>query len=42
MTGGRGRVAVPAGAPVLIDPDTKVLRRLGFIEAWKAAGASED
>ena len=40
MTGGRGRIAVPAGAHVLIDPDNKVLRRLEFIEEWKAAGGS--
>jgi hypothetical protein len=38
MTGGRGRIAVPAGAHVLIDPDNKVLRREVFIKAWKAAG----
>jgi aminopeptidase N len=41
MTGGRGRIATPEGAHVLIDPDNKVLRRLAFIEAWKAAGAAE-
>jgi aminopeptidase N len=40
MAGGRGRIAVPAGAHVLIDPDDKLLRRLEFIEAWKAAGGS--
>lgn len=40
MTGGAGRVAVPDGAHVLIDPDNKVLRRLEFIEAWKAAGSA--
>lgn len=40
MTGGQGRVAVPPGAHVLIDPDNKVLRRLEFIEAWTAAGSS--
>lgn len=39
MPGGRGLVAVPAGAHVLIDPDNKVLRRLEFIEAWRTAGA---
>ena len=39
MPGGRGRIDVPAGAHVLIDPDNKVLRRLEFIEAWRAAGA---
>ena len=41
MTGGRGRIAAPAGAHVLIDPDNKVLRRLEFIEAWKAAGGAD-
>ena len=41
MTGGRGRLAAPAGAHVLIDPDNKVLRRLEFIEAWKAAGGAD-
>ena len=41
MTGGRGRIAVPAGAHVLIDPDNKVLRRLEFIEAWNAAGGAD-
>lgn len=35
MTGGRGEIAAPAGAHVLIDPDNKVLRRLDFIEVWK-------
>jgi aminopeptidase N len=40
MTGGRGRIAAPAGAHVLIDPENKVLRRLEFIETWKAAGGS--
>ncbi|MGV8929280.1 MAG: M1 family metallopeptidase [Brevundimonas sp.] len=40
MTGGRGRIAVPAGAHVLIDPDNKVLRRLAQIEAWRATGAA--
>ena len=38
MSGGRGRIAVPAGAHVLIDPDNKVLRRDAFIEEWRAAG----
>lgn len=38
MREGRGRIAVPAGSHVLIDPDNKVLRRLEFIEAWKASG----
>ena len=38
MSGGRGRIAVPTGAHVLIDPDNKVLRRDIFLEEWKAAG----
>ncbi|HEY0600162.1 M1 family metallopeptidase [Brevundimonas sp.] len=42
MTGGRGVVAAPAGAHVLIDPDNKVLRRLEHIEAWKAAPGAGD
>ncbi|HYC97454.1 MAG TPA: M1 family metallopeptidase [Brevundimonas sp.] len=42
MTGGRGRVAVPAGAHVLIDPDNKVLRRLEHIEQWKAVADADD
>jgi len=40
MAGGRGRIAARPGAHVLIDPDNKVLRRLDFIEAWKATGSS--
>jgi len=35
MTGGRGQVAAPTGAHVLIDPQNKVLRQLDFIEVWK-------
>lgn len=35
MTGGRGQITVPADAHILIDPDSKVLRRLDFIEVWK-------
>ena len=38
MREGRGRIAAPAGAHVLIDPDNKVLRRLEFIETWKGSG----
>ncbi len=40
MTGGRGRIAVADGAHVLIDPAGKVLRRLAYIEEWKAATGS--
>lgn len=35
MTNGRGDIAVDERAHVLIDPDSKVLRRLDFIEVWK-------
>lgn len=35
MTGGRGQITVPADAHILIDPESKVLRRLDFIEVWK-------
>ncbi|GAA0618351.1 M1 family metallopeptidase [Brevundimonas kwangchunensis] len=35
MTGGRGEIAVGERAHVLIDPDSKVLRQLDFIEIWK-------
>ena len=41
MTGGQGRIAAPPGAQVLVDPENKVLRRLEFIEAWKAAGGAD-
>lgn len=40
MTGGRGQIAVPAGAHVLIDPQNKVLRQMDLIDelqAYKAA-----
>jgi aminopeptidase N len=39
MTGGRGGVTAPARAHILIDPENKVLRRLEFLEEWKAAGS---
>lgn len=35
MTGGRGQITIPAGAHILIDPESKALRRLDFIEVWK-------
>lgn len=40
MTDGRGRVEAAPGAHILIDPDNKVLRRLEFIDAWKARSAA--
>ena len=39
MADGRGSIAVPTGAHVLIDPANKVLRRLDFVEAWRARPA---
>ncbi|WP_309627976.1 M1 family metallopeptidase [Brevundimonas sp.] len=36
MTAGEGSVTVPAGAHVVIDPANKALRRLAFIEEWRA------
>jgi aminopeptidase N len=39
MTGGRGTVTVPAGAHVIVDPGNKVLRRLDFIETYRARPA---
>jgi len=40
MTGGRGEIAVPDGAHVLIDPANKLLRQLDFIDAWQADQAA--
>ena len=37
---GRGFVEARAASHILIDPDSKVLRRLDFIEAWKASGGN--
>jgi aminopeptidase N len=39
MTDGRGEIAVPANAHVVIDPDNKVLRRLEVIETYRASRA---
>jgi aminopeptidase N len=35
MTDGRGEIALPPHAAVLIDPDNKVLRRLDLIESYR-------
>ena len=40
MTGGLGSVHVSEGAHVIVDPQNKVLRRLDFIEAWRARPSS--
>jgi len=40
MTGGRGEIALPAGAHYVIDPYGKVLRQSDVVdefEAWQAA-----
>ena len=44
MTDGRGWIAVPDGAHVLIDPANKLLRQLDFIDAYRAdqAAAKKD
>ncbi|AQR62713.1 peptidase M1 [Brevundimonas sp. LM2] len=39
MTNGRGSLTVPAGAHVIVDPANKVLRRLDFVEAYRARPA---
>jgi len=41
MTGGRGAIAVPAAAHIVIDPQNKVLRRLDFIETYQARRRSD-
>ncbi|HZV85496.1 MAG TPA: M1 family metallopeptidase [Brevundimonas sp.] len=41
MTGARGTIAAPARAHVLIDPESKVLRRLEFLETWRAGGSPD-
>ncbi|WP_426042875.1 M1 family metallopeptidase [Brevundimonas sp. TWP2-3-4b1] len=41
MTGGRGLIAVPAAAHIVIDPQNKVLRRLDFIETYQARRRSD-
>ena len=39
MTEGRASFTAPAGAHVLLDPGSKVLRRLEYLEIWKASQA---
>lgn len=41
MTGGRGEIAVPAGAHVLIDPQNKVLRQMDVIDRLQAYKAEQ-
>ncbi|MNO02032.1 hypothetical protein D3C81_2223220 [compost metagenome] len=37
MHEGRAAFTAPASAHVLLDPGSKVLRRLEYLEAWKAS-----
>ena len=37
MTNGRATFTAPAGAHILLDPGSKVLRRLEYLETWKAS-----
>jgi len=37
MTGGRGAFVAPASAHILLDPGSKLLRRLEYLEVWKAS-----
>jgi len=39
MTDGRAAFTAPAGAHILLDPGSKVLRRLEYLEIWKASQA---
>jgi aminopeptidase N len=41
MAGGRGQIAVPTGAHVLIDPQNKVLRQMDVIDALQAYKAAQ-
>ena len=41
MTGNHGEITVPAGTHVLIDPHDRALRRLDYIETWKAREAAD-
>jgi hypothetical protein len=37
MTDGRAVFTTPASAHILLDPGSKVLRRLEYLEVWKAS-----
>ena len=41
MTGGLGRLAVPPGAHVVLDPHARILRRSEAIEAMQAQTAAK-
>jgi aminopeptidase N len=40
MTDGRAVFTAPEGAHILLDPGSKVLRRLDYLEVWKASTAA--
>lgn len=37
MTAGRAAFTAPASAHILLDPGSRALRRLEYLEAWKAS-----
>lgn len=39
MTDGRATFTTPESAHILLDPGSKLLRRLEYLEAWKASQA---
>lgn len=41
MTGGKGEIAAPERAHILIDPDNRLLRQLDFIDAYQAFRAEQ-
>ncbi|KAK0331020.1 hypothetical protein LTR94_030569, partial [Friedmanniomyces endolithicus] len=41
MTDGRATFEAPPGAHILLDPGSKVLRRLEYLERWKAASTAD-
>ena len=42
MANGRAAFQAPQSAHILLDPASKVLRRLDYLEAWKASQAKAD
>ncbi|MNX97031.1 hypothetical protein D3C86_1293800 [compost metagenome] len=40
MTNGRASFTAPASAHILLDPGSRVLRRLEYLEVWKASQAA--
>ncbi|WP_313003658.1 M1 family metallopeptidase [Brevundimonas sp.] len=42
MTDGRATFTAPASAHILLDPGSRVLRRLEYLEVWKASQSAKD